>query len=213
MEFSLYLITDRKSTAGEHSIDYVLQDAFEAGVRAVLLRERDLPDRDLIALAGRIRDLSLKYNVRMLVSGRVDIAIAVGADGLHLTSSSLPANAARKLVGKDKYIAVSTHSLAEAKRAEAEGANFITYGPVYYTPSKARYGPPAGLENLAQVCGQVNIPVFALGGVTEDNALDAMDAGAYGVAVISAVIGAEHPAAAAAGIINKIRCYKIGRLV
>lgn len=213
MDFCFYLITERRATAGGKSIEYVLERAFEAGVRGVLLREKDLPDRELIELAGRVRELTRLHGVRFLVSGRVDVALAVDADGVHIGGASLPPDAAKRLVGEGKYLAVSTHSLAEARAAQEAGADFITFGPVYHTPSKAKYGPPVGVDALREVCREITIPVFALGGVKPDNAVETLAAGAYGVAVISAVIGAEDPRLAVHDFIDRMRGYKLGRMV
>jgi thiamine-phosphate pyrophosphorylase len=213
MDFCFYMITDRRATAGGRSIEDVLSCALDGGVKGVLLREKDLPDRELYSLAERIRDITRRRRVRLLISHRVDIALAVGADGVHLTGGSLPVGAAREQVGDLMYLAVSTHSLEEALEAEAGGADFVTFGPVYQTPSKALYGPPVGLAALDEVCRALSIPVFALGGLGPDNAVDALKAGAYGIAVISAVVGAQDPAAAARGIIDRIRDYKLKRVI
>jgi len=213
MDFCLYLITDRTATHGGKSIEYVLERAFDSGVGGVLLREKDMPSDELIRLAGKVRDLTLRHRVRMLVSGRPDVAVVVGADGVHLTSADPDVAAARRLVGDAKYVAVSTHSIDEAVKAEARGADFITFGPVYETESKKQYGPPLGLGLLEEVCRSVKIPVFALGGINYDNAVPALHAGAYGIAVISAVISAEDPAGAANRIIDGIRSYKLGKLI
>ncbi|HLB25943.1 MAG TPA: thiamine phosphate synthase [Nitrospirota bacterium] len=213
MDFCFYLITDRKATFAGRSLEHVIESAIEGGVKGVLLREKDLPDRELLALAGRVRDLTLRHRVRFLVSGRTDVAMAVGADGVHLSAGSLPPEAAREVVGDEKYVGVSTHSIEEAVRAKEGGADFITFGPVFFTESKAKYGEPAGLDALARVCAEVDIPVFALGGITEENVLDTLKAGAFGVAVISAVLSAGDPAAAARGILSKMRSYKIRRCV
>jgi len=212
MDFCFYLITGQYA-AGGRSIEDVLAQAIEGGVKGVLLREKDLPEKELLALAERARDLTRRNGVRLLISGRVDIAQAVGADGVHLGGSSLPVKAAREMVGDERYVAVSTHSLAEAIEAEEGGADFVTFGPVYYTPSKAGYGPPVGVEALEVVCRRLTIPVFALGGIGPDNVVEVMKAGAYGVAVISSVIGATDPAEAARNIIARIKDYKLGRVI
>jgi len=212
MDFCFYLITDRTLAERGRGLEHVLERAVEAGVKGVLLREKDLPDGELMSLALRVRDLTARHGVKLLISGRPDIAVSVGADGVHLGAGMSTADA-RRVVGDMRYVAVSTHSLTEAKEAEDAGADFITFGPVYYTASKAVYGPPTGVDALREVCGALHIPVFALGGITTENAMEAMHSGAYGLAVISAVIGADDPAAAVRGIINSIRTYKLGRVV
>lgn len=213
MDFCFYLITDRKKTAGGRSLEDVLRSALDAGVKGVLLREKDLPDRELFALAERVRDLTNRYKARLLISERVDLALAAEADGVHISGRSLPVKAARKLMGVEKYIAASTHSLEEALKAESDGADFVTFGPVYQTPSKAAYGLPVGLSSLEEACRRLTIPVFALGGIKEENAVDTLKAGAFGVAVISEVIGAQDPALAASSLMAKIRSFKMRKLI
>jgi thiamine-phosphate pyrophosphorylase len=213
MDFCLYLITDRNKTAGGRSLEDVLRSALDAGVKGVLLREKDLPDRALLALALRVRDLTDRYKARLLISERVDVALAVDAAGVHISGRSLPVAAARKLMGVEKYVCASVHSVEEALQAEGEGADFITFGPVYQTPSKAAYGPPVGLSSLEEACRRLKIPVFALGGVKEGNAVDTLKAGAFGVAVISGIIGADDPALAASSIMAKIRSFKMRKLI
>ena len=213
MEFCLYLITDRNKTGSGRHLEQVIQDAFEAGVRGVLLREKDLPDRELLSLAERVRDLANRYKARLLISERVDITLAVDADGVHISSRSLPVKVARRLIGVEKYVSASTHSLEEALQAEEDGADFVTFGPVYHTPSKEKYGPPVGLAALDEACHRLKIPVFALGGIKIENAVDTLKAGAYGVAVISEIIGARDPALAASSIMAKIRSFKMRKLI
>ncbi len=213
MDFCLYLITDRKQTRFGKSLESVLERAFEAGVRGVLLREKDLPDKECLLLAQRLRDLTLRHRVRLMVSGRVDIAMAVGADGVHMPSGVSGIGDVRGQIGVEKYLAVSTHSMDEARRAQDEGADFITFGPVFFTPSKAKYGQPVGVEALEAVCREIKIPVFALGGINEENALEPLKAGAFGLAVISAVIAAEDPGVAARRLMEKIRSFKMRKFI
>ena len=213
MDFCLYLITDRKQAPQGRSLETVLERAFEAGVRGVLLREKDLPDNEYLLLAQRLRDLTLRHRVRLMMSGRVDIAIAVGADGVHMPSGIADIGGVRAKLGVEKFLAVSTHSIEEARRAEGEGADFITFGPVFSTPSKASYGPPVGVAALETVCREIKIPVFALGGIKEENAIEPLKAGAFGLAVISAVIAAEDPGTAARSLMEKIRSFKMRKFI
>ncbi len=215
MEFCFYLITDRKLVPKGKTLEQALETAFAAGVKGVLLREKDLPDVELVPLARRVRDLTLRYDVKMLVSARPDIAAMVGADGVHLTSGAKASDvkSARDLLGDERYIAVSTHSLEEAHTAEDEGADFLAFGPVFKTPSKERYGKPMGLDALEEVCRMVHIPVFALGGIKTENVVEVIERGAFGIAVISAVFGAKDPALAVNTIMDIIRSYRMGRCV
>lgn len=192
VSFSLYLITDRHQTA-DRNILAVVEKALEGGVRAVQLREKDLPPRELLELARAMRALTSRYGAKLIINDRTDIALAAGADGVHLGEASIPAAVARRILGPDRLIGVSCHSREGALAAETSGADFITFGPVYSTPSKAAYGPPAGVEQLAETVKLIRIPVFALGGIKRENTSEAMAAGAAGVALISAIIAAGSP--------------------
>jgi thiamine-phosphate pyrophosphorylase len=187
IDFRCYLITDRRHTGGRPLIA-ALQAAAQAGIKAVQLREKDLTPRELFALAGEARDALRPLGVRVLINDRADIACAAKLDGVHLTTTSLSPKAARCCLGEEALIATSTHTLAEARFAEAFGADFITFGPVFPTASKAPYGPPVGLDALREACAAVSIPVFALGGITPERIPACLDAGAHGVAAISALL-------------------------
>ena len=189
VDFRLYLITDRHLT--RTPLPEALQQALRGGVRAVQVREKDLPVRELLALARELRSITWEFNARLFINDRVDVAIAVGADGVHLGNKSMPAAAVRKIVGKKMLIGVSTHSLGEAENAERAGADFITFGPIFVTPSKMRYGAPTGVEALGTIKEHVRIPVLGLGGVRPDNILRVLRAGADGIAMISAILAAD----------------------
>jgi thiamine-phosphate pyrophosphorylase len=187
--FSLCLVTDRALVTG------VLEDAVEAclaaGLRAVQLREKDLPARDLLSVAQKLRESTRRHGARLFVNDRADIALAVDADGVQRGGGSLPVAALRSIVPPGVLIGASVHSVAEARAAEPEGADFLFFGPVYDTPSKRRYGPPQGLAELERVASAVRLPVFAIGGVTPARVAELERAGASGVAVIGAILGVE----------------------
>src|SRR5208283_2752395 len=153
------------------------EGALKAGVRAVQLREKDLPTRELLNVVYRMRKLTAEYGAKLFVNDRADIALCAGADGVHLGQESMPVYAVRKIAGDDFTIGVSTHNLKEASLAEKEGADFITFGPVYQTPSKLKYGAPVGLEALNEVAGEIGIPVFGIGGIKLDTINAVMKSG------------------------------------
>ncbi len=191
VDFRIYLITDRKIF--ESDTDALLRgigEALEGGVKAVQLREKDLETRTLLALAYRMRELTARYGARLFINDRADIAVAVNADGVHLGHTGIPVEAARKVCGEKMLIGKSTHSLDEAREAEKAGADFITFGPVFETPSKKPYGKPVGVQPLRGTTERVAIPVFAIGGIKRENALEVTEAGAYGIALISAILAA-----------------------
>lgn len=196
LPFRLYLITDRAQCGGRSLVD-TLDQACHAGVRAIQIREKDLPPRDLIRLVLDIQRRATPYGVSLFVNDRVDVA-RITATGVHLPESGLPPDLARRCLPDGTWVGCSTHSLDSACLAEDAGADFITFGPVFFTSSKASYGPPQGLEHLQSVAEAVKIPVLAIGGITPDRVPACLKAGAGGVAVISAILAADDVAAAAA---------------
>ena len=192
IDFNLYLITDRQGCRGRNLVT-VVEEALKGGVKAVQLREKDLSSRELYQLAQEMRDITSRYGARLFINDRIDIALAVDADGVHLGHGSIPIQSARQLLGEEKLIGVSCHGRESAVAAQEKGADFITDGPVFHTPSKAPYGSPVGIGSLREVTSRLRIPVFALGGITGRNTRQVIDAGAHGIALISAVIAAENP--------------------
>jgi thiamine-phosphate pyrophosphorylase len=190
IDFRLYLITDRKLFADNSSFYDAIEQALAGGVEAVQLREKDLAMRGLLDMAYRLRELTGSYDARLFVNDRVDVALAVKADGVHLGGSSLPAGAARRIAGEKFLIGVSTHGIEEAETAEKEGADFITVGPVYATPSKMKYGKPLGPGILGKIKEKTSVPVFAIGGIKQEKIGEVLGSGADGIALISAVLTA-----------------------
>jgi len=208
VDFSLYLITDRMQTAGR-SLPAVVAAALRGGLRAVQLREKDLTAGQLFELAVELRQLTGEHGAKLLINDRIDVALAVAADGVHLGKASLPVPEARRILGGGRLIGYSAHSADEALRAQREGADFVTLGPVYHTPSKALYGEPLGPGALAETARVLNIPVFALGGVNSVSAVEALSAGAYGVALISAIMTAPDPAHATESLLRIIAHHAV----
>jgi thiamine-phosphate pyrophosphorylase len=161
-----------------------IRKALLDGVDYVQVREKDLAARELVELVRAVLRLPNPCRARVLVNDRADVASACGAGGVHLPSGSISARLIRRALGPDAHVGVSCHSVEEVRRAEAEGADFAVFGPVFFTPSKAGYGPPAGLDALRRACGAVRMPVLALGGVTTENAAQCIAAGASGIAGI-----------------------------
>lgn len=197
----LYLITDRWRTRGRPLLD-VVGAALEGGVRVVQLREKDLPGAELLRLATELRALTRRHGAALLVNGRVDVALAAGADGVHLGQDAMPVAAARQLLGPDRPIGVSVHTMAEATVAAEERPDFLVFGPVYATPSKAPFGPPRGTDELAAVAASTRLPVLGIGGISADRVAAVRRAGAAGVAVISAVGEAPDPGAATRALLD-----------
>ena len=188
VDFNLYLITDRKLFTDHSSLFNAVEEALKGGLKAVQLREKDSGTRDLLDTAYRMRELTNTYQAKLFINDRVDIALAVEADGVHLGKESIPADAVRKTFQNRLLIGVSTHSLEESLDAEKGGADFITFGPIFHTPSKMKYGEPIGISMLRKVRPEISIPIFAIGGVKLDKVKELKEAGAYGVALISAIL-------------------------
>ena len=203
VDFRLYLVTDRRQVA-QGSLLSVLAQFINSGGPAIQLRERDMGTREQLELARSIQELVRSTGTKLLINDRADLAMINGADGVHLRETSLPAPAVRRIVGAQRLIGVSAHSVDGAAEAEAQGADFVVLGPIYETPSKREYGAPLGLEVLERACRRVHIPVFAIGGITVARARAAVKAGAFGIAVISSILAAPDAAAATRDFLNII---------
>jgi thiamine-phosphate pyrophosphorylase len=194
---SLYLITDRLAFLRSAEITHddlprlqleAIAKAAQAGCQLIQIREKDMSAKALVAFTRAALERARPQGARVLVNDRLDVAMAAGADGVHLRASSIPAREVRAAAAQrgldDFLIGVSTHSIAEAGLAEEGGADFIVCGPVYDTPSKKSFGPPLGLERFAEICGAVKIPTLALGGINLSNYREPLRRGAGGVAAI-----------------------------
>jgi thiamine-phosphate pyrophosphorylase len=179
-----------------------LARALAAGVDMLQLRERDLSAWALLELADAVAPLARSSHTAMLINDRADVAACAGT-GVHLTTRSLTPDVVRRAFGQEMLIGASTHNLSEAEAAEAAGANFIVFGPVFETASKKIYGPPVGVHALEAVTSRVRIPVLALGGIDLQNFRTALDAGAAGIAAISMFVEADDLQA----VVNEIKAY------
>lgn len=204
VDFRLLLVTDR-SQVPVQSLPEAVRRAVEAGLPAVQLRERDLPTGDLLALARTIHDITNPRGVPLLINDRIDLALALDLDGVHLRANSLPVSVARRLLGDHRLLGVSTHSIDEVRRANDEGADYVIVGPVFETPSKRAFGRPLGLERLAEACHGSLIPVFAIGGITRERIADVRRAGAHGVAMIGGILGRQDAGTATAEMLAALR--------
>lgn len=191
IDFKLYTITDRHRCAPTSLVD-VVSELLDAGVTAFQLREKDLSETELIKLAQPIAELCHNYEAKLFINTHTSVATDVGAAGVHLPARTESVDPLKETeTGDNFYIGCSVHSLDAAKRREVEGADFLTYSPIYPTASKPGYGPAVGTANLAEVVEGVKLPVFALGGITPDRVQECLAAGAFGVAVMSGVMSSK----------------------
>lgn len=187
--FKLILITDRINT--KKPFLSFIKFACNLGVKAIQLREKDLESRKLLELANSLRKITSKNDTLLIINDRIDVALLSNADGLHSPVDGLIPDDIKRY--KTKFIfGKSVHSKISALQAEKFGFDYLILGPVFATPSKKKYGKPLGLSLLKEICKSVNIPVFAIGGITPDRAKKCKDSGAYGVAVIRSLMDSQN---------------------
>ena len=187
INFKLYAITDRHRCAPTPLVD-VVSELLDVGITAIQLREKDLSDPELIELARPIAELCRNYEAKLFINTNIRVALEIGATGGHLPAAAGPVDAVKAQSDGSLYVGCSVHSLDAAQKREAEGADFVTYSPIYPTASKPGYGPAVGIAGLTEVADSVNLPVFALGGMTPARVAECLAAGAFGVAVISGIM-------------------------
>jgi thiamine-phosphate pyrophosphorylase len=183
---SLYLCTDRILARGR-PIEDAVEQAISGGVTMVQIREKDASTRDFYDIALKIQKATRRANIPLVVNDRLDIALAIGADGLHIGQSDMPLAVVRHLAGNRMFIGVSAGTAEEAREAETGGADYIGAGAIFTTGSKTD-ALAIGLEGLAQIRAAVKIPIVAIGGINAENTRQALNAGADGIAVISAIL-------------------------
>ena len=202
----LYAILDPEQTRGRPA-QRVLAALLEAGVSILQLRVKSLPPVDFLELAKQARAVTRAHGCQLIINDRVDIALACGADGVHLGQDDLPLSAGRKLMGQ-KIIGISTHDLDQARAAERAGADYIGFGPMFGTRTKATGYEARGPEMLQQIRGAVTLPIVAIGGITEANVQEVWQAGADSVAIIGDVLQDNDPGAKALRILGQYRTVK-----
>ena len=203
LPFKLYLILDQTQTNGRPLVD-VVRSALSAGVPAIQFRAKGLSLKVQWESAFTIQEIARVYSIPLLVNDRIDICLALDAAGVHLPSTGLPIHVARKMLGHSKLIAASCHSLTEVQKAESEGADFAVLGPVYDTPTKRLLGHPIGIKTFGAIKKRTSLPLFAIGGVKQENVKVLFDAGADGVAMVSEILSAEDVFKKSADILREI---------
>lgn len=209
-DYSLYLVTDRGLARGRASAD-IARAAVAGGVTCVQLREKNGATREFIGEARALLAVLRPIGVPLIINDRVDVALAAGADGVHLGQQDMPIAQARRLAPPGWIIGVSAESVADAVRAEREGADYVGVSPVFATPTKTDHAAPLGLDGLRAIRAAVRIPLVAIGGIHAGNARDVIRAGADGLAVVSAIVAADAPRAAAERLRREIDAERAGK--
>jgi thiamine-phosphate pyrophosphorylase len=196
IDYSLYLVTDRGLARGRTTLE-IVKTAVYGGTTIVQLREKDCSTRDFIEQALTVKKFLKARGVPLLINDRVDVAQAIAADGVHLGQTDMPLEIAKKILGDSMIIGISAESLEDAIEAERGGADYLGISPIYATPTKTDTASPLGLKGLREIRNAVKLPLVGIGGLNKDNAAEVIRHGADGVAVVSAIVAADDPAAAA----------------
>ena len=207
-DLSLYLVTDRSLLRGKDLL-WTVEQAVLGGVSIVQLREKDTSSKEFYQLALSLKKILDRYKIPLIINDRLDIALAVDASGVHLGQSDLPCSTARQLLGKDKIIGLSIENSAQCQELQASSIDYIGYSPVFATTTKDDTASPLGLQGVAQIATQVDLPGVAIGGIDAHNAGDVIKAGAKGIAVVSAIIASDDPQTAARELRQRVEAAKL----
>jgi len=196
IDFSLYLVTDRGLSRGRSTVE-IVKAAVAGGVTCIQLREKDCSTLEFIEQARAIKSFIGTREIPLIINDRLDVALAVGADGVHLGQSDMPLYMAQKIAGPSMLIGISAESVQDAVKAENGGADYLGVSPVYATPTKTDTAPPLGLQGLREIRNRVKIPLVGIGGLNKSNSAEVIRNGADGVAVVSAIVATDDPEIAA----------------
>ena len=199
IDLSLYLVTD-KSDDVDNFLN-TIEEGIKGGVSVVQIREKTAETVDFYNLALKVKEITTKYNVPLIINDRVDVALAIDADGVHVGQSDMPCDVTRKLIGEDKILGVSAATIDEAKKAEKDGADYIGSGAVFPTATKDD-APSITKKDLSEIVESINIPVVAIGGITLENAHELKDTGIAGLSVVSAIMSSNNPKKSSKELLN-----------
>lgn len=202
IDLSLYLVTN--NSEDEEKFLNIIEESIKGGVSVVQLREKNAETLDFYNLALKVKEITRKYNVPLIINDRIDIALAIDAEGIHVGQSDMPAEIARKIIGKNKILGVSAATIPEATKAQEDSADYLGVGAVYPTKTKNDASSVTKKE-LKEIVESVNIPVVAIGGITQDNAHELNDSGISGLSVVSAIMNAENPKIASENLLKEFK--------
>ena len=191
IDYSVYLVTDRRNKTDEEFLN-IIEEAIKGGTTIVQLREKDASTKEFYDLALRVKEITSKYGVPLLINDRIDIALAVDSEGVHIGQDDMPADIAREIIGEDKILGVSASTVEEAKKAEMDSADYIGSGAVFPTATKDD-ADSVSKDELKEIVDSIDIPVVAIGGITVKNASTLKGSGIAGFSVVSAIMSAEDP--------------------
>ena len=191
IDYSLYLVTDRRNKTTEEFLK-IIEESIQGGVTVVQLREKDTPTKEFYQIAIKLKEITQKYKIPLIINDRIDIALAIECEGVHLGQDDMPAEIARKILGKDKLIGVSAHNIEEAKKAVLDGADYIGSGAVFPTSTK-NDASDVPIEKLKDITNSINIPTVAIGGIKSENIKQLENTNISGISVVSAIMESENP--------------------
>ena len=191
IDYSVYLVTDRRNKTDDEFLN-IIEEAIKGGTTIVQLREKTASTKEFYDLALKVKEITSKYGVPLLINDRIDIALAVDSEGVHIGQDDMPADIAREIIGEDKILGVSASTVEEAKKAEIDSADYIGSGAVFPTSTKDD-ADSVSKEELKEIVDSIDIPVVAIGGITVENAHTLKGSGIAGFSVVSAIMSAEDP--------------------
>lgn len=191
IDYSVYLVTDHRDKTDEEFLN-IIEEAIKGGTSIVQLREKTASTKDFYKLALKVKEITSKYDVPLLINDRIDIALAIDSDGVHIGQDDMPADIAREIIGDDKILGVSASTVEEAKKAQMDGADYIGSGAVFPTSTKDD-ADSVSKPQLKEIVDSIDIPVVAIGGITLENANTLKDTGIAGFSVVSAIMSADDP--------------------
>lgn len=202
LNLSLYLVTN--NSEDEEKFLNIIKESLKGGVSVVQLREKKAETLDFYNLALKVKEITQKYNVPLIINDRIDIALAIDAEGVHIGQSDMPAQIARLLIGKDKILGVSAANIKEAKKAQMDSADYIGVGAVYPTNTKDN-ATSVSKKELKEIVKSVDIPAVAIGGITQENAHELNDCGIDGISVVSAIMNSQNPKTASENLLKEFK--------
>lgn len=200
LDLSLYLVTDKRNKTDDEFLE-IIEEAIKGGTTVVQIREKEGETLDFYNLALKVKEITSKYNVPLIVNDRIDVALAIKSEGVHIGQTDMPADVAHSLIGDEMILGVSASTVEEARKAEKDGADYIGTGAVFPTATKDD-APSITKDDLKEVTGSINIPTVAIGGITLENANELAGTGIAGISVVSAIMNSKDPKIASENLLK-----------